>query len=143
MTQSHQALPSLEEVAYNALRTGRLFAEHWEDVAPDPGGDRLQNEVQDILAVLQSGTPLDVHERSGVQLLGAVIASAADERRPGYGDRLLTQCTMYDQLFDERLDEIRLLGQAWHGLVNTLDRRDDRVTAERQAQELLRHAARK
>lgn len=139
MTQSHiHELPAVDALVYSATRSARSFATFFDQVGIEIADQRIRREVLDTLELLHSGTPFEHGDRAGLRMIGAVIRDAADERRPGYGERALTRDTRYDQLFDPELDDLRLLALTWRELMNALDRCDDRVTAERHARKLVR-----
>jgi len=68
------------------------------------------------LARIESGEVIDARDDDCIAAMGSALASAANERSPGYGIRVLNVCTNEDFPFDEKLKALRSLILRWDSL---------------------------
>jgi len=125
--------PSLEDLAFAAIRSGRVFARAWGDAGLDNSGapHSLCSATCDRLAAgqLLKGRDLDV-----VAAMGQTLRRALNAERPGYGDRAMSEDTRYDELvWEPRLEELRRLAEVYKHFRACQERYADRVMAEREA----------
>lgn len=129
--------PPLEDLAFAAIRSGRVFARAWGDAGLDTRGGphSLCSAACDRLAAgqLLKGRDLDV-----VAAMGETLRRALNAERPGYGDHAMREDTRYEApLWEPRLEELRRLAEVYKNFRDCRERYADRATAEREALRVL------
>ena len=125
--------PSLEDLAFAAIRSGRVFARAWGDAGLDNRGapHSLSSAACDRLA---AGQLLRARDFDVVAVMGETLRRALNAERPGYGDHALREDTRYEApLWEPRLEELRRLAEAYKHFRDCLTCYADRTTAEREA----------
>lgn len=125
--------PSLEDLAFAAIRSGRIFAQYWRDAGVEcrSTSRALWSGTCDRLETGQmpKGRDLDV-----VMAMGEALRRELNAERPGYGDHAMREDTRYDALvWAPRLEELRWLAEVYKHFRDCQTRYADRVTAEREA----------
>ena len=124
---------SLEDLAFHAIRSGRVFARLWHGAGIEahrvtrPSWTATFNQLDE--GQLIKGVDLD-----GVAAMGDALRRALNIERPGYGDRAMQEDTRYDDLaWEPRLNELRRVSEAYKHFRDCQERYADRLTAEREA----------
>ncbi|MGR3592194.1 MAG: hypothetical protein ACU0B9_11350 [Limimaricola soesokkakensis] len=129
--------PSLEDFAYAALRSGRIFAQCWSDAGLECRGAScgLWSAACDRLAAgrMPKGRDLDM-----LVAMGEALRRALNAERPGYGDHAMREDTRYEApLLEPRLEELRRLAEVYKHFRDCRERYADRLTAEREVARAL------
>ena len=96
-----RAIGECADFAQNYARTGPRLTSHHRRTLPQ------------TLARLECGEILDARDDDCIAAMGAALVAAANERSPGYGNRVLNVCTHDDFLIDDLLVHLRWMILRW------------------------------
>tara|TARA_R110002124_G_scaffold287334_2_gene473176 strand:+ start:2765 stop:3178 length:414 start_codon:yes stop_codon:yes gene_type:complete len=103
---------TLENMAARAIGEGSDFAQNYARTGPRLTSYHRRTLPQ-TLARLECGEILDARDDECIAAMGSALVAAANERSPGYGNRVLNVCTHDDFLFDEDLEHLRWMILRW------------------------------
>ena len=129
---------SLETMAARAIGEGSDFGENYAHSGPRLTGHH-RSTLPHTLARLACGEVFDERDDDCIAALGDTIVSAANERSPGYGNRVLNICTHDDFLFDDKLEELRWLILRWDSFSRVRRQVRARLAARRLLADIAEH----
>ncbi|MFT6533693.1 MAG: hypothetical protein ACJASC_003258 [Limimaricola cinnabarinus] len=128
--------PSIEDLAYATIRSGRAFARLWLDTSIDTRGS-TRSLWPATCRRLAEGQPFEARDIDVVTLMGEALRVALNTQRAGYGDHALCEDTSHDDLWDPRLEELRRLTEVYKHFRDCRERYADRLSAEREVARAL------
>ncbi|MGR3631965.1 MAG: hypothetical protein ACU0A8_07560 [Limimaricola soesokkakensis] len=125
--------PSLEDLAFATIRSGRALARSWGEAGLDNRG-ASHSLCSAACNRLAAGQLLRSRDHDVVAVMGETLRRALNAERPGYGDHAMSEDTRYDTIFFQpRLEELRRLAEVYKHFRACQERYADRLTAERLA----------
>ncbi len=103
---------TLEIMVARAIEEGRSFGDAYAHFGPRLTSHHRRTLSQ-TLARLECGEVFDERDNDCIAAMGDALIAAANERFPGYGNRVLNVCTHDDFLFDKKLKQLRWLILRW------------------------------
>ena len=97
---------TLEALAAHVIAAGACFAETCAHDGPIPMGAEHRTMIK-TLERLTTANVIDERDDRFIDKIGELLVQMANDRRAGYGDRVLKADTYEDLLFDEQLSLMR------------------------------------
>lgn len=112
MEISPSDLPSLQMLAFRAIRAGRQFAKEWRANAPDVG-ETEGAQIAETLTRLDDREILAIQDETVWPVFENLLVEALNDCQEGYGDYALREDTRYDQLVRADQERLRRLMESW------------------------------
>ncbi len=121
---------TLEHMAARAISEGADFARNYARTGPRLTSHHRRTLPQ-TLARLECGDILDARDDDCIAAMGSALVAAANERSPGYGNRVLNVCTHDDFLIDDALEHLRWMILRWQSFCHVRQQVRGRLAARR------------
>ena len=132
MNNQHDALPDLEFLALQAIRTGRALSKNWRTILPKVEG-MTHAKIGETLIRLDEGELFALHDEHIWPKMEKALVENLNEHRDGYGSYALQSDTSHDDLCDKELEGKRWLMECWKAYMSARQMLIDRRRAAKLA----------